>query len=424
MISVKELREDYEKVVKSLSKREGEFNLSLFKELDEKRKNYILEVEKLKSDQNKVSKQVPIMKKEGQDVTEVLKEMKELSNKIKELDPKLKSVDMEIEQLLLSIPNVPDDSVPAGKSDEENVEMRVVGEIRKFDFEPKPHWDLGEDLGILDSATAGKVTGSRFHFYKGDGARLERALYNFMLDTHNDNGYTELIVPAMVNKDSMQGTGQLPKFEEDLFKVEDTNYYMIPTAEVPITNFHRDEILKGSDLPLKYCGLSTNFRKEAGSAGRDTRGLIRQHQFAKVELVLFVKEEESFKALEELTKDAERILQLLKLPYRVVNLCTGDLGFSSTKTYDIEVWLPSYNRYVEISSCSNFVGFQGRRANIRYKEDVKSKTKHVHTLNGSGLALGRTVAAVLENYQQEDGSILIPDVLVPYFRKEKIEKSK
>lgn len=425
MLNTKQLREDFEVVEKALSKRKGKFNLSKFKILDEARKEIILDVEKYKSEQNIVSKQVPVLKKEGKDVSKILEDMKVIALKIKELDPKLKKVEEEIKEFLLNIPNIPHESVPKGESDEENKEIKKVGEITTFDFEPKPHWELGEELNILDPTRAAKVTGSRFHFYKGDGARLERALYNFMLDTHNDNGYTEIIPPAIVNRDSMQGTGQLPKFEEDLFKLQgDNGYYLIPTAEVPLTNLHRNEILKASDLPIKYCALSTNFRAEAGSAGRDTRGLIRQHQFAKVELVLFTKEENSFEALEGLLKDSQRILDLLELPYRIVNLCTGDLGFSSTKTYDIEVWMPSYNRYVEISSCSNFIDFQGRRSNIRYKNDIKDKSKYIHTLNGSGLALGRTVAAVLENYQQSDGSIKIPKVLKEYFKKEKIVKQK
>ncbi len=421
MLDAKQLREDFDLVQKTLNKRKGNYDLSKFKDLDIKRRELIQKSEELKSEQNRVSKEIPAMKKEGKDVSSILEEMKNLSNTIKELETPLKEIDLEINEFLLSYPNLPHESVEIGDTDEDNTEIRKYGEIPSFSFEPKPHWELGENLNILDPATAGKVTGARFHFYRGLGAKLERAIYNFMLDTHGDNGYTEIIPPNMVNKDSMYGTGQLPKFEEDMFKVEDTNYYLIPTAEVPVTNIHRDEILNGQQLPIKYCALSTNFRAEAGSAGRDTRGLIRQHQFNKVELVQFVHPDKSFEALEQLTNDAEKILQLLKIPYRVVNLCTGDLGFSSTKTYDIEVWLPSYNRYVEISSCSNFVDFQARRANIKFKNDVKDKAQLVHTLNGSGLAVGRTVAAILENYQQEDGSIKVPDVLVPYMRTDVIK---
>ncbi len=423
MLDAKLLRENFDFVQQTINKRKGNYDLSPFKQLDVKRRELIQEIEELKSKQNKVSAKIPKLKKEGQDVSSILEEMKQLSDTIKNLDAPLKELEIEINEFLLSFPNLPHDSVEIGDTDEDNTEIRRVGEVPTFSFEPKPHWEIGESLNILDPTTAGKVTGARFHFYRGLGARLERAIYNFMLDTHTEeNGYTEIIPPNMVNKDSMYGTGQLPKFEEDMFKVENTNYYLIPTAEVPVTNIHRGDILDGATLPIKYCALSTNFRAEAGSAGRDTRGLIRQHQFNKVELVQFVKPEESFKALEKLTNDAEKILKLLKIPYRVVNLCTGDLGFSSTKTYDIEVWLPSYNRYVEISSCSNFVDFQARRANIKYKDDVKDKAKLVHTLNGSGLAVGRTVAAILENYQQEDGSVLVPEVLVPYMRINKISK--
>ncbi len=422
MLDIKLLREDFDYVQKTINKRNGDYKLEPFKELDLKRRKLIKEIEELKSKQNKVSAEIPKLKKEGKDVSSILEEMKELSETIKNIDTPLKELDSEINDFLLSLPNLPHESVEIGNSDADNVEIRRIGDIPTFSFEPKPHWELGENLNILDPATAGKVTGARFHFYRGLGARLERAIYNFMLDTHGDNGYIEIIPPSMVNSDSMYGTGQLPKFAEDAFKVENSNYYLIPTAEVPVTNMHRQEILSGDLLPIKYCALSTNFRAEAGSAGRDTRGLIRQHQFNKVELVQFVKPEDSFDALECLTNDAERILKLLKLPYRVVNLCTGDLGFSSTKTYDIEVWLPSYNRYVEISSCSNFIDFQSRRANIKYKNDIKDKAQLVHTINGSGLAVGRTVAAILENYQQEDGTILIPTALVPYMGTDKISK--
>lgn len=341
--------------------------------------------------------------------------MKELSDKIKELDDELAKVEEEIEYLLLRIPNIPNKDVPKGDTDEDNVEVRRWGEPRKFEFEPKAHWDIGVNLGILDFETASKVTGARFTFYKGLGARLERALINFFLDLHTEkHGYTEVFPPFMVNRKSMTGTGQLPKFEEDAFKVSDFDYFLIPTAEVPVTNMHMNEVLDGSKLPLKYAAYSACFRSEAGSAGRDTRGLIRQHQFNKVELVKFADPEKSYEELESLTRDAEEVLQLLGLPYRVVLICSGDLGFTAAKKYDIEVWMPSYGRYVEISSCSNFEDFQARRANIRFKRDPKSKPEYVHTLNGSGVAVGRTVAAILENYQQEDGSVIVPEILRPY----------
>lgn len=342
-------------------------------------------------------------------------EMKELSEKIKSIDNNVREVDEEIKTLLYSIPNTPNEKVPEGVDDTQNEEIRKWGEPRNFSFEPKPHWDLGEQHDILDFGRAGKITGARFTVYKGLGARLERALINFMLDTHIEkHGYIEIMPPQMVNKDSMYGTGQLPKFEEDMFKISNNGYYLVPTAEVPVTNLYRDEILDGSNLTINHCAFTACFRAEAGSAGRDTRGLIRQHQFNKVELVKFTRPEKSYEELEKLTNDAENILKLLNLPYRVVRLCGGDLGFSSAMTYDIEVWLPSYNRYVEISSCSNFEDFQARRANIKFKDNIKDKATLVHTLNGSGLAIGRTVSAILENFQQGDGSIIIPDVLVPY----------
>lgn len=325
---------------------------------------------------------------------------------------------------MLRMPNIPHESVPAGDSEEDNVEIRKWGSVPEFSFEAKPHWDLATDLDILDFERAGKVTGSRFTFYKGAGSKLERALISFMLDLHTEeHGYTEMMPPYMVNRGSMTGTGQLPKFEEDAFRIEAEDYFLIPTAEVPVTNYHRDEILNGEDLPIAYAAYSACFRSEAGSAGRDTRGLIRQHQFNKVEMVRFVKPEDSYAELEKLTGHAEKVLQLLGLPYRVLDMCSADLGFTAAKKYDIEVWLPSYNEYKEISSCSNFEGFQARRANIRFRREKNGKPEHVHTLNGSGLAIGRTVAALLENYQQEDGSILIPEVLRPYMGgKEKIEK--
>ncbi|WP_250278079.1 serine--tRNA ligase [[Clostridium] colinum] len=415
MLDIKRIREDFEGVKKALAKRGKEYDLEIFLTLDEKRRNLLQQVEELKNKQNTTSKQVPILKKEGKDTTELMAEMKELSDKIKVLDNEVREVDEEIQTLLYSIPNTPNEKVPCGVDDTENEEIRKWGEPRKFDFEPKPHWNLGEQHDILDFGRAAKISGARFTVYKGLGARLERALINFMLDTHIEkHGYVEIMPPQMVNKGSMYGTGQLPKFEEDMFKVSNNGYYLVPTAEVPVTNLYREEILDGNNLTISHCAFTACFRAEAGSAGRDTRGLIRQHQFNKVELVKFTRPEKSYEELEKLTNDAENILKLLNLPYRVVRLCGGDLGFSSAMTYDIEVWLPSYNRYVEISSCSNFEDYQARRANIKFKDNIKDKATLVHTLNGSGLAVGRTVSAILENFQQEDGSVIIPEVLVPY----------
>lgn len=415
MLDIKLLRSDLEGVKKILATRSGSYNLDEFTDLDVRRRELLQETEQLKNKQNVVSKQVPIMKKEGKDVSAVFEEMKVLSDQVKNLDNELKEIDEKLEAILMVLPNLPNQAVPVGASDEQNEEMRKWGEVRHFDFDIKAHWDIGEGLDILDFEKAAKVTGSRFVFYKGLGARLERALMNFMLDMHVDqHGYTEVFPPFMVNRRSMIGTGQLPKFEEDAFKVQDTDYFLVPTAEVPVTNMYRDQILSASDLTIKHCAYTACFRAEAGSAGRDTRGIIRQHQFNKVELVQFAKPEESYEVLERLTLDAEDVLKTLGLPYRVVRLCSGDLGFSSAMTYDIEVWMPSYNRYVEISSCSNFEDFQARRANIRFKNDPKDKAQFVHTLNGSGVALGRTTAAILENYQQADGSVIIPEALRPY----------
>lgn len=415
MLDIKRLRSNFEEVKEALGKRSGNYDLEGFLELDTKRRELLAEVEVLKNKQNVVSKQVPMMKKEGKDVTAVLAEMKELSEEIKGIDQQVKEVDDKLQTILLTLPNTPNPQVPVGASDEENVELRRVGDVRKFDFEIKPHWDLGESLDILDFEKGAKVTGARFTFYKGLGARLERAIMNFMLDMHVDkHGYTEVFPPFMVNRASMTGTGQLPKFEEDAFKVQGTDYFLVPTAEVPVTNMYRDQILDGKDLTIKHCAYTACFRAEAGSAGRDTRGIIRQHQFNKVEMVKFARPENSYEELETLTNDAEGILQALGLPYRVVRLCTGDLGFSSAMTYDIEVWMPSYGRYVEISSCSNFEDFQARRANIKFKDNIKDKAQFIHTLNGSGLAVGRTTAAILENFQQADGSVIIPEVLRPY----------
>lgn len=414
MLDIREIRANAEEVMKKLKRRGGEYRISEILELDEKRRVLLAAVEELKSKRNKVSEEIAKIKKAKGNADAMIQEMKAVSDKIKEDDDKVKEIENQSAAILLTIPNTPNDVVPDGKSDADNKEMRRWSEPTEFPYEPKAHWDIGEDLGILDFATAGKVTGARFTFYRGLGARLERSLINFMLDTHTANGYTEILPPYMANSRSMQGTGQLPKFEEDMFKVNNTDYYLIPTAEVPVTNIHREEILEGVQFPIKYAAYSACFRAEAGSAGRDTRGLIRQHQFNKVELVKFAHPDNSYEELESLTNDAERILQLLGLPYRVVCLSAGDLGFSSAKTYDLEVWMPSYNRYVEISSCSNFEDFQARRADIKFKESPKDKARFVHTLNGSGVAIGRTVAAILENFQQEDGSVLIPEVLRPY----------
>ncbi|KAJ52874.1 seryl-tRNA synthetase [Clostridium tetanomorphum] len=419
MLDLKRIRNNSEEIKLALSNRGEDFDVSVIDKvvaLDEERRNILVEVENLKSKRNQESAQIPKLKKAGESVDGIMEEMKKLSDEIKKLDDKLGKVDEEIEYIMLRIPNIPNPAVPDGKSDEDNVEIRRWGNPTTFEFEPKAHWDLGVDLNILDFERAGKVTGSRFTFYKGVGARLERAVINYFLNTHVDeNGYTEILPPYMVNRRSMTGTGQLPKFEEDAFKVSNCDYFLIPTAEVPVTNLYRDEILSGDTLPIKHVAYSACFRSEAGSAGRDTRGLVRQHQFNKVELVKFTKPEQSYEELEKLTNDAEKVLQGLGLPYRVVRICKGDLGFTAALKYDIEVWMPSYNRYVEISSCSNFEDFQARRANIKYKDNPKDKPQFVHTLNGSGVAIGRTVAAILENFQQKDGSVIIPEALRPYF---------
>ena len=413
MLDIKILRTEPERIKTALKNRNNDLDIEPAIELDKKRRALLTEVEQKKAKQNEISKKIPQMKKAGEDTSQIFAEMKELSNEIKADDEVVRDIDEKLRLFMLKIPNIPDESVPVGKDDSENVELRKYGEPRKFEFEPKAHWDIGTDLDILDFERGTKIAGTRFTVYKGLGARLERAVIQFFLNTHP---------PYMVNRDSMTGTGQLPKFEEDAFKVANNGFFLIPTAEVPVTNLHRDEILDGSKLPIKYCAYSACFRAEAGSAGRDTRGLIRQHQFNKVELVKFVKPENSYDELEKLTNDAEKLLQKLGIAYRVVCLSSGDLGFSSAKTYDIEVWMPSYGRYVEISSCSNFVDYQARRANIRYKDNPKDKAQLVHTLNGSGLAVGRTVAAILENYQNEDGSVTVPDVLVPYMGTDKITK--
>ena len=415
MLDIKRVRKEPEAVKAAVRSRNGNLDKEIDEllEIDKERRAVTQLNDSLKQKQNEASKKIPQIKKEGGDIQEILTEMSKIKEQVKENNEKLSSLEGRQKEIMLEIPNVPHESVPLGKDDTENVEKRKWGEPTKFDFEPKAHWDIGADLGILDPDTAAKVTGARFHFYKGQGARLERAVINYYLDLHTKNGYTEILPPFLVNRASMTGTGQLPKFEEDAFKLTN-DYFLIPTAEVPVTNMFRDDILDGDKLPMSFCAYSACFRAEAGSAGRDTRGLIRQHQFNKVELVKFAKPEESYAELEKLTNDAERVLQLLGLPYRVVALTTGDIGFSSAKTYDIEVWMPSYGRYVEISSCSNFEDFQARRASIRFKNGPKDKAQLVHTLNGSGVAVGRTTAAILENYQNEDGRVTITEVLVPY----------
>ena len=415
MIDMKLLRTEPEKVIAALARRKENVDIDGLLELDKEKREIMYEAEQKKAEQNTASKKIPVMKKNGEDTTAMFAEMKKLSDEIKECDDKVRELDEKIEKIAYTIPNIPNPTVPDGDSDEDNVEVRRFMEPTKFDFEPKAHWDLGKDLGILDPETAAKITGTRFTVYSGAGALLERAITNFYLDMHTrKHGYKEIFPPFMVHRNSMIGTGQLPKFEEDAFKVANTDYFLVPTAEVPVTNMHRDEILDGNKLPLKYCAYTACFRAEAGSAGRDTRGLIRQHQFNKVELVKFTKPEDSYAELEKLTADAEDVLQMLKLPYHVVKICIGDLGFTAAMKYDIEVWMPSYGRYVEISSCSNFEDFQARRANIRFKNSPKEKAQLVHTLNGSGVAIGRTTAAILENYQNEDGSITVPEVLRPY----------
>lgn len=422
MLDIKLLRTNPEKIRQALKNRNSDLDISPIIELDAKRRTILSKVEQMKATQNDISKRIPAMKKAGEDTAAIFAEMKDLSNEIKDLDSEVSKIDDELKAQILRIPNIPSDKAPIGVDDSENKEIRRWSEPRKFDFEAKAHWDIGTNLDILDFDRGAKISGTRFTVYKGLGARLERSVIQYFLNTHTENGYTEIFPPYMVNRASMTGTGQLPKFEEDAFKVANNGFFLIPTAEVPVTNLHRDEILDGKSLPIKYCAYSACFRAEAGSAGRDTRGLIRQHQFNKVELVKFVKPENSYDELESLTNDAERLLQGLKIPYRVVCLSTGDLGFSSACTYDIEVWMPSYGRYVEISSCSNFEDYQARRANIRYKENSESKAQLVHTLNGSGLAVGRTVAAILENYQNSDGTVTVPDVLIPYMNTDIIGK--
>lgn len=424
MLDIKRIKRDLEEIKPLMAKRgEKDFSFEEVIELDDKRIELLQEVEALKNEQNVDSKLIPQYKKEGKNTDELMDRLKELSEQIKNLDDKVKEVEEDLFQKLLRIPNVPHPDVPTGDTDEDNLEVRKWGEPTTFDFEAKAHWDIGTELNILDFEAAGKITGSRFTLYKDLGARLERSLINFFLNTHTaEHGYTEVLPPFIANRTSFIGTGQLPKFEEDMFKLEGFEYFLVPTAEVPVTNIHQNEIMNGDDLTTKYCAYTPCFRAEAGSAGRDTRGLIRQHQFNKVELVKFTKPEDSYKELETLTADAEKVLQLLGLPYRVVRICSGDLGFTAAYKYDLEVWMPSYNRYVEISSCSNFEDFQARRANIRFKRDKASKPEFVHTLNGSGVAIGRALAAILENYQQADGTVVVPEVLRPYMGTDKIIK--
>jgi len=422
MLDIKRIREEYEEVKKAVESRgQGSFGIENILQLDEKRRKLLATVEQMKNKQNIDSKEIPVLKKEGKDISALMAEMKELSDTIKKLDIEVGAVEEEIRNTLLYIPNTPHPTVPVGKDDNDNLEIRRWGEPRTFEFESKAHWDVGQDLDILDFERAAKIAGARFTVYKGFGARLERSLINFMLNLHTEeHGFTEILPPFMVNRDAMTGTGQLPKFEDDMFYIPAKDFFLVPTAEVPVTNLRMNEILEEEELPVYYTAYTPCFRKEAGSAGRDTRGLIRQHQFNKVEMVKFVKPENSYEELESLLLAAEEVLKRLEIPYRVVKLSTGDLGFSSAMTYDIEVWMPSYGRYVEISSCSNFESYQARRANIRFRPESKGKPEFVHTLNGSGLAIGRTVAAILENYQQADGSVTIPKVLIPYMGVDKI----
>lgn len=413
MLDIKLMRKEPERVAQAVGRRGKEIDMQPFLTADEKHREVIAQIEELQSQRNAKSKEVGQRKRNGESADDLMAEVSAINEKINVLDESKDALEKEVRDFVVSIPNMPADDIPDGGEDDYRVE-RVWGEPRKFDFEPKAHWDLGVDLDILDFDRAAKVTGSRFTFYKGLAARLERAIISFMIDMHTDkHGYTELIPPYMTNSASDFGTGQLPKFAEDMFHLENTDYYLIPTAEVPVTNYHRDEILSEKDLPVKYCAFSPCFRSEAGSAGRDTRGIIRQHQFHKVEMVKLAHPDHSWEELESLTQNAEDILQALELPYRVICLSAGDIGFSSAKTYDLEVWLPSYGKYREISSCSNFLDFQSRRANLRFR-DADGKVRFVHTLNGSGLAVGRTLAAILENYQNEDGSVTIPKALVPY----------
>jgi seryl-tRNA synthetase len=416
MLNARFIRENMELVESRLSTRGAGIDLLRFKELDSKRRELLQGSESLKALRNKVSDEISRVKDKSH-VQDRIVEMREVSQRIKAIDDELRGVDEELDLFLLTVPNIPHDSVPVGSSEADNIEVRTWGEKPVFSFSPKPHWEVGEELGILDFERGAKLTGARFTLYKGAGAKLERALINFMLDLHTErHNYVEMLPPFMVNKESMTGTGQLPKFEDDLFHVEGTDYYLIPTAEVPVTNIHRGDILAANELPISYAAYTPCFRKEAGAYGKDTRGLIRQHQFNKVELVKFVQPGSSYQELDRLLDNAEEVLRQLGLHFRVVELCTADIGFSAAKTFDIEVWLPGQETYREISSCSNFEEFQARRASIRFRPDEKSKPEFVHTLNGSGLAVGRTVVAILENFQQQDGTVKVPEVLIPYMR--------
>lgn len=420
MLDIKRVRDNYEEVKRVLLTRNEDLgNFDQFEELDARRRELIAKTEVLKAERNKVSEQISVMKRNKEDATDVITRMRQVGDEIKALDAELNEVEDKFKYMMMRLPNIPHESVPVGDDEDANVEEYTWGELPQFDFEVQAHWDLVANLNIVDFERGAKVAGSRFLFYKGLGARLERALINFMMDLHSDHhGYTEMLPPQIVNRDSLTGTGQLPKFEEDVFKLvrdeDEMDFFLIPTAEVPVTNYYRDEILSVEQLPQAFAAYSANFRSEAGSAGRDTRGLIRQHQFNKVELVRFVKPEESYEQLELLTGHAEKVLQLLELPYRKLKMCTADLGFTAAKKYDLEVWIPAQNMYREISSCSNFEDFQARRANIRFRREPNGKPEYVHTLNGSGLAIGRTVAAIIENYQQADGSVKVPAALVPY----------
>lgn len=415
MLDIKFVRDNVNVVEQALANRNTNISLDNFSEWEKERRALLLKVEGLKSERNRVSQEISVLKRLNKNVNEQILSMRTVGDEIAELDGQIRILEDKLTEVLLNVPNIPHADVPIGKDENDNLETYKWGNIREFDFEPKAHWEIGENLGIIDFERGSKVTGARFSFYKGLGARLERSVINFMLDLHTgEHGYTEMLPPFIVNKESMIGTGQLPKFSEDMFKLEGLDYYLIPTAEVPVTNYHRGEVLNIETLPLYYTAYSACFRAEAGAAGRDTRGLIRQHQFNKVELVKFVTPETSYEELEKLTNNAKKVLELLELPYRVIRLCTGDMGFSSAMTYDLEVWLPHFNCYREISSCSNFEDFQARRADIKFKRNLKSKPELVHTLNGSGLAIGRTVAAILENYQQADGSVVVPKVLQTY----------
>ncbi len=420
MLDIRFVRENVGIVEEALRRRNYALSLSELLSIEEERRGLLKEAEELRGRRNTVSEEIGRLKREKKDTADLLTEMKSVSDKIKELDGNLALLDEKVREVILNIPNIPHESVPIGKDETENVVVRTWGTPKEFEFPPLNHWDIAEMHGIIDFDRASKIAGARFALMKGAGARLERALMNFMLDLNTSKGYTEVFPPILVNRESMTGTGQLPKFGAELFRIADPEFYLIPTAEVPVTNIHRDEILREQDLPIYYTAYTPCFRREAGSYGKDTRGLIRQHQFNKVELVKFVKPENSYDELERLTENAEDILQKLGLPYRVVALCTGDLGFSASKTYDIEVWLPGQQKYREISSCSNFEDFQARRANIRFKREGKKGTEFIHTLNGSSLAIGRTVVAILENYQQKDGTVLIPDALKSYIGLDKI----